>query len=109
MTRPTLTASLLDDETVAVVIRNDMPDSIELAPPTGGEPLFFGHNVGAADAAGRDFPLQTLGRNPLARERVTLTPRDAITLKLRLPRPITDREALFIDFPAKGVRVEANR
>lgn len=109
MSRPTLTANLLDAETIAVVIRNDMPDSIELAPPTGGEPLFYGHFVGAAETAGRDFPLRPLGHNPLERDGVTLTPRDAITLKLRLPRPITDREALFIDYPAKGVRVEANR
>lgn len=97
--RPTLTARILDADTIRVVIRNDMPDSMQVAPRTGGEPLFF------ASFAGNDYPLSP-GRFDAP---LMLPPNTDKSFVLRLPRSLPDREALFLAYPAGRVRVEARR
>jgi ferric-dicitrate binding protein FerR (iron transport regulator) len=97
--RPTLTARILDNSTIRVVIRNDMPDPLRVAPRTGGEPLFF------ASFLGDDYPLSPDRFDaPL-----TLAPHTDKSFLLRLPRSLPDREALFVAYPAGQVRVEAKR
>jgi hypothetical protein len=96
--RPTLDARLLDPATLAITISNAMPDPIVIAPSKSGEPLFF------ASSAGHDIPLAPDDFRPL-----TLAPGARKTFDLRLPRPLPDREALFVSYPQGGVRVEAAR
>ena len=96
--QPTITAQILAPERVAIVIRNDMPDTIEKAPPTGGEPLFYatfsGNNRSVPLAVELDAPL-------------TLAPGEDKRFEVRLPTPLLDGEALFISSPALNLRVEA--
>ena len=97
--RPTLTARILDSDTIRVVIRNEMPDTLQVAPRTGGEPLFF------AGFGGRAYPLSPTGFDaPL-----TLQPNTEESFDLRLPRPLPDRESLLLTYPAGGMEVEATR
>ncbi|MHC4136466.1 MAG: FecR family protein [Planctomycetota bacterium] len=98
-TCPTLTARILDADTIRVVIRNDMPDPLQVAPRTGGEPFFF------ASFGGDDYPLSP-GRFDAP---LTLLPNTDKSFLLRLPRSLPDREALFLAYPAGPVRVEAKR
>ncbi|MHC4547282.1 MAG: FecR domain-containing protein [Planctomycetota bacterium] len=98
-TRPTVTVRILDARTIRVVIQNEMPDALQVAPLTGGEPLFF------ASFGGHDHPLAPEGFDaPL-----TLAPNTRQSFDLRLPRPLPDREALLVSYPAGGIRVEATR
>ncbi len=96
--RPSLEARTLDASTIRVTLRNEMPDPIDLAPSKGGEPLFF------ASYAGHDFPLAPDDFQPFP-----LAPGAERTFDLRLPRPVTDGEALFVSYPRGGVRAEARR
>ena len=97
-TRPTLTARILDGDTIRVVIGNEMPDPLQVAPRTGGEPLFF------ASFGGRVYPLSPSGfETPL-----TLRPNTHRSFDLRLDS-LPDREAVLISYPAGGVEVEATR
>jgi len=98
-TRPTLAARIIDADTIRVVVRNDMPDSLQVAPRTGGEPLFF------ASYLGGDYPLSP-GRFDAP---LTLAPNTDKSFLLRLPRSLPDREALFVAYPAGRVSVEAKR
>jgi hypothetical protein len=76
-----------------------MPDPLQVAPRTGGEPLFF------ASFLGNDYPLSPDRFDaPL-----TLRPNTDKSFVLRLPRSLPDREALFLVYPAGSVRVEAGR
>ena len=96
---PTLTARIIDADTLRVVVRNDMPDPLQVAPRTGGEPLFF------ASFGGDDYPLSP-DRFDIP---LTLLPHTDKSFLLRLPRSLPDREALFLAYPAGPVRVEAKR
>lgn len=97
--RPTIGATILDATAIRVVIRNEMPDAIELAPPTGGEPFFF------ATYGGRDHPLTPAGlRAPLV-----LLPGEERTFEAVLPRPLGPDERLLLSYPWGDVRVEAHR
>jgi len=96
--RPSLEVRVLDPQTVRIVIRNGMPDALVVAPPTGGEALFF------ASYAGHDVPLAPDDFAPS-----TLEPGASRTFDLRLPRPLPDGEALVVSYPAGAVRAEATR
>lgn len=96
--RPSLDAEVLDAQTVRVIIRNDMPDPIEVAPSKGGEPLFF------LSYAGHDYPLA-----PDDFQTLTLGPGASKTFEQRLPRPLEDGEALVVSYPPGDVRAEARR
>jgi len=96
--RPTLTARILDPDTIRVVIRNDMPDPIQVAPPQGGEPLFF------ARFLGHDYPLAPDDFAPL-----TLQPGTDWSVVLALPRPLPEGEGLRLLYPAAEVSVEGTR
>jgi len=101
-TRPTLEANLTDPTTLRVVLRNEMPDTIELAPPTGGEPLFY------AGFAGHDFGLSPHS-SPLLTESVALAPGGELGMELHLPRPVPSGEPLLLSYPVLGLRVEVRR
>jgi hypothetical protein len=96
--RPSILAEVLTPETIRVTLANAMPDPITIAPPTGGEPLFF------ASYGGHDVPLA-----PDDFATVTLAPGASRIFHLRLPRPLPDREAPVVSYPAGGVRAEATR
>ncbi|HEX5137584.1 MAG TPA: FecR domain-containing protein [Planctomycetota bacterium] len=96
--RPTLEARTMDASSIRVTLRNDMPDPIDVAPSKAGEPLFF------ASYGGHDFPLAPDDFRPQP-----LAPGARWTFDLRLPRPVTDGEALFVSYPRGGVRAEARR
>ncbi|MCK6461788.1 MAG: hypothetical protein L6Q95_18060, partial [Planctomycetes bacterium] len=96
--RPTLEALALDASSIRVTLRNEMPDSIDVAPSKGGEPLFF------ASYAGHDYPLVPDDFEPFP-----LAPGARRTFELRLPSPLADREALVVSYPRGGVRAEARR
>jgi hypothetical protein len=94
----TLEAQALDASTIRVTLRNDMPDPIDVAPSKSGEPLFF------ASYGGHDFPLAPDDFQPL-----TLAPGAQRSFDLRLPQPVTGREALVVSYPKGDVRAEARR
>ena len=96
--RPSLEAEVVDAWTVRIVIRNGMPDPVAVAPPTGGEALFF------ASYAGHDVPLAPDDFAPSM-----LAPGATRSFHLRLPRPLPDGEALVVSYPAGAVRAEATR
>lgn len=97
--RPSITATILDGTAVRVVIRNEMPDPIEMAPPTGGEPFFF------VTYGGRDHPLTPEGLHaPLV-----LAPGEERAFEARLPRPLGPDERLVLSWPWGDLRVEAAR
>jgi len=100
---PSLEANLLSDDAIRVVLGNDMPDPIQLAPPVGGEPLFY------ATFAGHTYPLTPSDPSPLRSGTVTLAPNGRLRFDLRLPRPLEEREALSIAHPASGARAEVKR
>jgi ferric-dicitrate binding protein FerR (iron transport regulator) len=97
--RPTIGATILDATTLRVVIRNEMPDAIELAPPTGGEPFLF------ATYGGRDHPLTP----PELEAPLALAPGEERSFEARLPRPLGQGDRLFVSCPRGDVRVEARR
>jgi hypothetical protein len=96
--QPSLDAVTTGRETVRVTISNRMPDPIEVAPSTSGEPLFF------ASYLGHDYPLALDDFRP-----TTLEPGAQKTFDLRLPRPIPDGEALVVSYAPGGVSTEARR
>jgi len=96
---PRITATLLTPDTVRIVLGNDMPDLIQLAPPTGGEPLFF------ASYGGHDYPLSPPGFDGT----LMLMPGARLALDVPLPRPVPDGETLLLSHPATGLRTEATR
>lgn len=99
-TRLTLSARILAPDRIEVVIRNEMPDAITKAPPTGGEPLFY-----ATYRDGRSVPLPTNGQATT----IALAPNAETSFALRLPAPLSDGEALIIRSPALGLSAEATR
>lgn len=98
-TRPVLTARILDERTVLVVFRSEMPDPILLAPPTGGGPFCY------LSYGGHDYPANPEGFDAAT----TLEPGSERSFELRLPDPLPDGEALFVAHPRTRVRVEATR
>ncbi len=98
-TRPALSARILDEHTVRVVFRSDMPDPILLAPPTGGGPFCY------LSYGGHDYPANPAGFDTAT----TLAPGAELSFELSLPDPLPDGEALFVSHPRTRVRVEASR
>jgi ferric-dicitrate binding protein FerR (iron transport regulator) len=96
--RPSLEARVLDASSIRIVLTNDMPDPIDVAPSEGGKPLFF---VRYAD---HDVPLAPDDFQPL-----TLAPGARRTFDLRLPRPMTELDAPVVLYPRGDVRAEARR
>jgi ferric-dicitrate binding protein FerR (iron transport regulator) len=97
--RPTLSATVRTSGRIRVVVANDTPDPIILAPPTGGEPLFF------VSCRGHDHPLSpTSFAAP-----ITILPRQSKTFAFRLPDAFRTGEPLFVSYPARRLRVEATR
>jgi hypothetical protein len=97
--RPTLTATVPAQGRIRVVLANETPDPIVLAPPTGGEPLFF------VSCLGHDHPLSPAG----FAAPITIPPRGSKTFEFRLPDAIRTGESLFVAYPARRLRVEATR
>ncbi|MHC4953941.1 MAG: FecR domain-containing protein [Planctomycetota bacterium] len=95
---PSMSAKILNETTIVVVLRNEMIDTIKLAPPTGGEPLFYAtvgqHNYLHAPA---DF-----GKN------VALEPGTEFTFEMKV-RPLQDNESVTIRCPALGLEAPALR
>lgn len=79
LSEPSVSAELAGAETLRVVFGNAMPDPIELAPPTGGEPLLY------ATYAGHSYPLPAgnFGDRP-----VRIEPGGRFELSFRLPQPV---------------------
>jgi len=102
-TCPTLEVTVLTPDTIRVVIRNDMPDPISLAPPTDGEPLFF------ASTGGHTMPLTPASADALVAGTVQLTPGEVRTLDMRLPRKLADGEGLRVTYPRGAISVEVQR
>ena len=101
---PGMSASVLAPDRVRIVLNNEMPDAITLAPPTGGEPLFF-----ATIGSGHTYPLTPPADSVLRTGSVVLDPGAEITFELRLPQAVPDTEPLFVTCRANGKRVEARR
>ena len=99
-TRLALSARILAPDHIEVVIRNEMPDTITKAPPTGGEPLFY-----ATYKDDRSVPLPTDGQATT----ISLAPDSETSFTLRLPAPLSDGEALIIRSPALGLSAGATR
>jgi hypothetical protein len=103
-TQPSLRAKLLTPDTIRVVIRNEMPDSIELAPPVAGGPLFL------ASYGAHTLPLAPSNTDhPLRSGATRLAPGAELTADLRLPEPVPDDATLVIAHPASGTRAEVAR
>ncbi len=103
---PSNSADMSDAEkfaTATITVTNHMPDSITLAPPTGGEPFFF-VRLGADSS----LPIEP-STNPLLTGPRTLATGESFQITLRLPRSLRDREALLIACPTWGVTTEAKR
>ncbi|MDH3590391.1 MAG: FecR domain-containing protein [Planctomycetota bacterium] len=101
--RPSLVARIEDDAFFTVTVKNTMPDSIQLAPPTGGEPFFFVR-------VGDDTPVPVEPEsNPCPNGPRTLDRNDSFELRMRLPRSLEDREAFFVSCPNWGVTAEVKR
>jgi len=97
---PVLHARVVDARSLAVTVRNETPDPIRLAAPTGGEPLFWG------SYADRQVPLGP-ERDPILHGPVELWPGQEKIFTVRLPHPLPAGEALFVTYPARGLRVRA--
>jgi len=95
---PTMDATLLDPTTLRVVIINEMPDPIELAPPTAGEPFFF------ARYGGHQHHLTVDLKSPLR-----LAPGASRAFDLTLPVPVPDAETVEVSTKKLGLRTEARR
>lgn len=95
---PSMDATLIDPTTLRVVITNEMPDPIELAPPTAGEPFFF------ARYGGHQHHLTVDLRAP-----VRLEPGASRSFELKLPIPVPDGEAVEVSTKKLGLRTEAAR
>lgn len=98
-TRPTMTARMTAPSTVTIVMKNEMPDPINLAPPTGGEPYFF------ASYAGRDYALAT---GDFKNGRALATGEEK-TFVLALPGTPPAGGTVLISCPSLNLRVEAAR
>jgi len=94
---PSLSAKILNDRTVVVVIRNEMIDPIQLAPPTGGEPLFY------ATVGNHSYPHApaNFGRN------VVLAPGTDFTFEMKLPQALEPGQSVIIHCPSLGLEAEA--
>lgn len=103
MRTPSLQATLLDPATLRIVVVNEMPDPITLAPPTGGEPLFF------IRVDGREIPLSPSDAEPIAAGEVAIPPGDRITLTFRLPRPVPEGEEAVVSWGGGAVRAVAGK
>ena len=91
-------ACITGPQTIQVTLANDMPEAIEKAPPTGGEPFCY------ASYAGHSYPL-TPDR---FRALLTLRPGETRTFDLPLPIPVEEGQSLLISVPGVGT-VEARR
>ncbi|MHC4224308.1 MAG: FecR family protein [Planctomycetota bacterium] len=98
--QPTLEARILAPDTIRVVVRNEMPDGLRLAPPTGGEPFFY------ASYPGRDLPLDTAD---VFGAPIRLQPMAERSFDLRLPHPLPVGAVLVVSCPSLNARVEAVR
>ena len=94
---PGLSAKILNDRTVVVVIRNEMLDPIQLAPPTGGEPLFY------ATVGSHSYPHApaNFGRN------VVLEPGTDFTFEMKLPQPLQPGQEVVIRCPSLNLEARA--
>ncbi len=106
-TTPALRARVVDETSVEVVVQNRTPDALVLAAPADGEPLFY------ASYANRQVPLDPVSTNSagvsILDGPIQLQPGSERVFLLRLPHPLPEREALFISYPGRGVRVRADR
>jgi ferric-dicitrate binding protein FerR (iron transport regulator) len=96
--RPGFTAQILDNDRIRVVLRNEMPDPIELAPPTGGEPFCY------ASYQNHNYPLTPAGVETVR----VLQPGDSLTFELPLPAPVEKGQPLSVLIPGVG-SAEATR
>jgi hypothetical protein len=96
--RPTLEAQILDEDRIRIVLRNEMPDPIELAPPTGGEPFCY------ASYQSHNYPLTPAGVDAVQ----LLAPGETLTFELPLPAPVEKGQPLSVLIPGVG-SAEATR
>jgi hypothetical protein len=100
---PTLRAEILDPETLRIVVSNEMPDTITLAPPTGGEPLFF------ASYGGHDHPLAPGPGDPIRAAPIRLEPGESEEFRVPLPRPVPPNGRLTVALGALRAEAEWRR
>ena len=85
-----------ESATATITVTNHMPDSITLAPPTGGEPFFF-VRVGADSS----LPIEP-SSNPLPTGPRTLAAGESFDITLRLPRSLPRPGGAFDFMPDVG-------
>jgi len=90
---PSLSAKILNDRRIVVVLKNEMIDVIRLAPPTGGEPLFY------ATVGEHNWPHEPSdwGYN------VVLDPGEEFTFEMKLPEPLKPGDSVSIRVPSLGM------
>jgi hypothetical protein len=97
--RPSIAARITAPATLTVVLTNEMPDPITLAPPTGGEPFFY------VLYPGREMPLSTGG----FRAPVVLEPGKSTAFDLTLPAPAPESGPVVVSCPRLKLRAEVRR
>ncbi|MEM8885277.1 MAG: hypothetical protein AAGD14_14510 [Planctomycetota bacterium] len=100
---PTLKARILNPTTISVVLQNEMIDAMQLAPPTGGEPLFFA-TVTGPDGETRHYPHQP---EDFAYN-VVLQPGQPFEFEMRISE-LEDDDAVRLSCKSLGLEVEASR
>ncbi len=90
---PSLSAKILNDRRIVVVLKNEMINVIRLAPPTGGEPLFY------ATVGEHNWPHEPSdwGYN------VVLDPGEEFTFEMKLPEPLKPGDSVSIRVPSLGM------
>ncbi len=96
---PSFVAEIRGDNELVMIIKNETFKTLTIPAPTGGDPMFI------ARYAGRDRALSPV--DPLKNRPVPLHPGEELTLKLRLPEPIANGEALSVSCRPWNVRVTA--
>jgi len=93
---PSLSAKILNDRRIVVVLKNEMIDVIRLAPPTGGEPLFY------ATVGEHNWPHEPSdwGYN------LVLDPGEELTFEMKLPEPLKPGDSVSIRVPSLGLSTQ---
>ena len=94
-TRLDMSAKILTPTTIEIVLKNEMPDAITLAPPTSGEPFFF------AGLNGRDKPLESVDESGA----ISLAPGAERRFSVTLPFSVPGDRTLYVSCPSLKTRV----
>ena len=95
---PELSAEIVDDTTIRVVLRNAMMDVVQLKPPTGGKPLFY------VTIGSHNYP--HMPHNHSYNTRIAPGGEYAFSMTVRKLKP---NETVLIRCPSLGLEAEARR